>query len=178
MYELMSELENLPDEEKLAVMNEYNNYFYEKTESGMSENEAAQLLPSPKEIADSYRSGEPYELGGEHTEKKQSLSPLGVLLFILMIPVCAVYEALAFVMGTGASVVMLALCVAAAFFGVACFGVSALSHGFILLGIGGLFLTVALVLFSAAMFKGIAAAFAWFPRTMGRVLHRKKEARK
>lgn len=180
MYELMVAAESFSDKEKYDLMKDCNRYFFDKKESGMTEEEIIEGLPKPKLLAAAYRAGEPFGTTGDDIEEETSggISPLSVFVFSLLIPVCGVYELLAFVLGLTAAVLMLALCVAAAFLSVACFGVSTLSHGFILIGIGGLFATVALVLFSCALFKAIIAAFKWFPSYMNRTLHNKRGGRK
>ena len=174
MYELMVAAEDFPDEVKFALVNDYNRHFAEMLDSGKTESEITAVLPSPQEIAESYVKGEPITPGGAHDGGEGGATPLGVFLFILMIPVLIVYESLAFVVGLLTAILLLALCVAAAFASVASFGVMGLSRGFILLGIGGLFVTVALVLVSVAAFRGIASGFAWFPRLMGRTLRFKR----
>lgn len=173
MYELMVASESFPDDVKYNIMNDYTRFFHERLEAGQSESEIISQLPSPKSIAEAYASGEPLLPGESFEESRREASrvtALGVFLFILLIPVCIVYEVLALAAGVTAAVLLLALCVAAAFVSVACFGVTALSRGFILLGIGGIFITVALVLFSVAAFRAIAEGFAWFPKMTGRVL--------
>ena len=45
----------------------------------------------------------------------------------------------------------------------------------ILLGVGGLILTVAFVMLSAAAFRGFFAALAFFPKFMSRVLWNRKD---
>ncbi len=178
MYDLMTAVKDLSDEEKYVIMNDYNQYFFDKKEAGLSEEEIVAALPSPKSIAEDYHHGIPTPIDGMDfgsvSENEDKKTPLSILLFILLMPVCAVYEALAVVLGIAAAVVMLALCIAAAFASVGCFGLAGLSRGFILVGIGGLLLTVALVLLSAAMFRAIAAGIAWFPRFMKRVLNNRK----
>lgn len=171
MYELMSHANDLPDDEKYALMSEYDRLFTEKKESGMNESEIIAQLPPPEELAHKYLQSR----GGLSEEQERGkadhpFTALGVLFFILLIPVLIVYEVLVFTLGLLLAVLMLALCIAAAFGSIAGFGISSLSHGFILLGIGGLFVTVALVLFSAAYFRGAASALAWFPAMMGRTL--------
>ncbi len=171
MYELMTCAEGFSDEEKYSLMSEYDGYFSEHEAQGESDEEIIAALPSPKEIADKF-------MNGEHvfsTEDKQNVengaTALGVMFFILLIPVLIVYEALVLALGLALALAILALCVAAAFGSVTCFGVFSLSGGLILAGVGGLFITVSLVLLSAAYFKGIGGAFKWFPSLMGRTLH-------
>ncbi len=176
MYELMKAVESFPDEKKYTVMSDYDRYFSRKKESGLSDEDIIAALPMPQSIADGYRSGSPFPLdeptASEFSEKsKGRAAPLGVFLFTLLVPVCAVYEVLDAALSVVAAVIMLALCVAAAFASVACFGVISLSKGFILLGIGGLLITAALVLFSSVLFRLLARSFGAFPRLMKRVLH-------
>ena len=177
MYELMTAAESFSDEERYTILNDCNQYFYDKKEAGLTEAEIIEGLPAPKTIAAAYKAGEPMGFRDEAAES-EGASPLGVLFFTLLIPVCGVYAILTFGRGAVAAVVLLALCIAAAFMSVACFGISSLSHGFILIGVGGLFATVALVVFSAAVFKATAAAFKWFPSFMGRTLRRRSGGQK
>ena len=174
MYELMKAAESFPDEMKFGLVNDCNRYFADQLDAGMTEAEITASLPSPGEIAERCKNGKPYLPGALGADAARSATPLGIFLVVLLSPVLVVYEALMLAAGVISAVLLLALCVAAAFASVACFGVSTLSHGFILLGIGGLLVTVALVLFSVAAFRGIASGFAWFPRFMGRVLTFKK----
>ena len=179
MYELMVACESFSDEQKYNIMNDCNQFFFDKKEAGLSEEEIISALPEPKRIAQSYKAGETSVFKDSEAETDETgATPLGVFLFVLLIPLCGVYEVLVFVLGLIACVALLAVCIAAAFLSVASFGVSTLSHGFVLVGIGGLFGTVALVLFSAAFFRMIAAAFRWFPSYMGRLLKREKGGRK
>lgn len=180
MYELMKAVESFPDEKKYTVMSDYDRYFSRKKEDGLSDEDIISALPMPQSIADGYRSGNPFPLY-EQTESEFSensrgrAAPLGVFLFALLIPVCAVYEVLDAVVSLAAAVIMLALCIAAAFASVACFGVISLSKGFILLGIGGLLITAALVLFSSVLFRLLVRSFGAFPRLMRRVLKYQKK---
>lgn len=178
MYELMTAVQSLSDEVQYVIMNDYNQYFFDKKEQGMTEDQITASLPSPEKIADEYKHGMITPVDGMKTIRRTvppaRITPLGVTLFILLIPVCAVYETLAVTLGLAAAVFMLALCIVLAFASVACFGVSSLSVGFIVMGIGGLFVTVASVLFGASLLKGIAAAVTWFPCFMKRVLKNQK----
>lgn len=179
MYELMTAVKNLPDEAQYVIMNDYNEFFDIKKSEGLDEEDITALLPSPKVLAAEYRHGMPTPIDGTKMAERAAPPPhvtaLSVFLFILLIPVCAVYEIIAFAVGLAFSVLLLALCIAAAFAGVACFGLSALSRGFILLGVGGLILTVAFVMLSAAAFRGFIAALAFFPKFMSRVLWNRKD---
>lgn len=175
MYELMIAAKELPDDERLTLMSDYDKYF----ELHQQDN-AADALPSPKEIAESYLHGEPIIPEGVGSSqaayaKKEKATALGVLVFILLIPVCAVYELLIIAAGLVVSVLALAMCAAAAIASTVCFGAASLSIGVVFVGIGGLFITAALVLLSAALFRLIGTAFLFFPGLMSRVLRLKKK---
>ena len=171
MYELMTCAEDFSDDKKYSLMSEYDGYFAERESEGMSDSEIIASLPSPKEIAERSRRGEDVFSTEKAADVNNSPTFLGVVFFILLIPVLIVYEALVLAGVIAFSAVLLALCVAAAFGSVTCFGVSVLSHGLILAGVGGLFVTVAAVLFSAAYFRSLKRAFGWFPSMMKRTLH-------
>lgn len=182
MYELMVELEGVPDEEKFVLMNDYTQYFENKSDSGMSEEDIVKNLSSPKEIARSYKRGKPIPLEGVDSVLTSDLSgdktALSVLKFVLLIPVCAVYEVLAVGLGVALLAAVLALCMACAVGGVVSFVSVSLGNGFIFLGVGAVFLTFAFVMLFMVVFKFSVDAVKFFPAFMGRVLANKPKNRR
>ena len=181
MYDLMVELEGVPDEDKLVLMNDYNQYFTDRIEGGMSEDDIVSRLRSPKEIAASFKNGTPIPIEGVDSVligvQKGNKTPMSVFKFILLIPVCAVYEVFAVSVGLVLLAVTLVLCAVCALASVAAFMSVPLSRGFILLGVGGIFLTFAFVMLCTAVFAGALGAAAKFPGFMGRVLNNRTKER-
>lgn len=182
MYDLMLELEGIPDEEKFVLMNDYNQFFENKLEEGMTEEEIVNNLRTPHDIARSYKKGKPIPIEGvdsvltsEQTGKKTLSS---VFKFVLLIPVCAVYEVLAAALCAAVMLTVLALCLACAIGGVVSFVSVSLGGGFVLLGIGAVFLTFAFVVLFMLSVRLTADAVKLFPRFMGRVLANKPAERR
>ena len=174
MYELMTAVHHLSDEAQYIIMQDYNEFFFNKKEEGLSEDEIISILPSPKTIAAEYKDGGmPLPVDGmKMTERAQPPSKptaLSTFLFILLIPLCVVYELLMLIGSIICVVLLFALCVAFALVSVGCFSICSLSAGFVVLGIGALIVTTAGVLLSAGMFKALWAGFLWFPKYINRV---------
>ena len=169
MYELMLAVSDFPDEEKFQIKNEFDDYFSQKNAEGISENDIIESLPKPSDIANSFISGEPFHPG--KIIEKTSVTPKSILIFSLLVPVCILYEILVFVLGTIIIVLLLSACAAFAFAGTACFGGSGLSIGFIFAGIGGILITISLVLFSASFINFMGSGFAWFPIYKKKILN-------
>ena len=64
MYDLMIALNGIPDEEKFVLMNDYTQYFEDKLESGMVEEDIVNSLKAPREIARRYKNGNPIPIDG------------------------------------------------------------------------------------------------------------------
>lgn len=182
MYELMTELGDLSDEKKYIVMNEYTQYFNEKTESGMSEESIISSLHSPKDIAQSYKSGSPIRLEGVSSvcvsPCEGGKTPLSVFKFILLIPAAAVYITVLSALGLSVLLASFLLCAASVCLSVFSFTVASLQTGFVLLGIGGIFFAFAFLMLSVVIFKGALRLICFFPALMGRVLRNEKKAGK
>lgn len=182
MYELMTELDGLPDERKYIVMNEYTQYFTEQTENGLSEEGIISSLGSPKEIAQSYKSGSPIRLAGvasvDLSSGESTKTPLSVFKFILLIPAAAVYLPVMTALGLAVLLISLLLCAASVCLTVFSFTVASLQTGFIFLGIGGIFFAFAFVMFCVVIFKGALRLVFFFPKLMGRVLRNESKAGK
>lgn len=177
MYDLMIALEGIPDEEKFVLMNDYTQYFEDKLASGMSEEKITGSLKSPREIARHYKSGNPIPIDG--VESVLTSNPQGkktflsVFKFILLLPVCAVYEVIAAAFGIALLAAALLLCMACALGGVVSFVSAALNKGFILLGIGAVLLTFAFVMLFMLVFRFSVDAVKFFPAFMSRILSNK-----
>lgn len=183
MYDLMVELEGIPDEDKFVVMNDYTQYFSDSIENGLSEDDIINALRSPKEIADGYKNGTPIPIKGVESvlgnNRKGNKTVQSVFKFILLIPVCALYEVLTVLLGLACLAVTLVLCAVGALASVTAFLSVPLNNGFIFLGFGGIFLTFSCVMLCAVVFKGAVGAVLKFPVFMGKVLNnRKKEGNK
>ena len=179
MFELTTALSFLPEEERCTVTSEYDHFFDSKAAQGESESDTIASLPSPEKIAESYKKGDPYSPGGEDIvigRRQNRPTVLGVFLFILLIPVCVVYEAVMLALIIITAVVFIAACVAVIFASAACLGAIPLSRGFILLGVGGLLIAVALTLYGVALLRLIASAAGKMPALMKRVLHTERRA--
>ncbi len=180
MYELMVELADIPDEEKVVIMNDYTQFFTEHTEQGMSEENIINALSSPKEIANGYKNGLPLPIEGIESvyinEQSGKVTAISVLKFILLIPVAAIYIPVTAVLGIAILLLSLALCAASVCLSVFSFTVASLQTGFILLGIGGIFFTLAFLILSVVIFKGAIKTVLVFPKLMGRVLKNNKKA--
>ena len=181
MYDLMVELDGVPDEDKFVLMNDYNQYFTDRIDEGLSEDDIISKLRSPKEIADGYRNGVPIPIDGVDSvlssSQRGEKTPLSVLKFVLLIPVCALYEVLAVSVGVILLAAVAALCAAGSLVSVAAFMSASLNTGFMLLGIGGIFLTFAFIMLCAAVFGGALGAVKKFPGFMGNVLHNRTKER-
>ncbi len=173
MYELMTAVRHLSDEAQYVIMQDYNEYFFNKKEEGLSEEEIIASLPSPKTIASDYKHGMPTPMDGMRMAQRQEPpskpTGLNVFLFILLIPVCAAYELMMVLFAAVTAALLLALCAASALASVACFSLLGLSAGFAAAGAGGLIVTVGFVLFGAGIFRALWAGLRWFPRYMNRV---------
>ena len=171
MYELMSALDGLPDEDKYIIKNDYDRYFAEQLEKGVDESEIITALGSPEDIACKYKNGDRAVLEGILNEKRQSKKTAGsVAKFILLLPVGAVAVPL-----TAAACVLLVtvavlLCIASLALGVFSFTLVSFSPGFIIIGLGLVTLTFAFVMLCIALSKFTAAAVRIFPQFMKRVL--------
>ncbi len=182
MYDLMIGLDGVPDEEKLLVMNDYDLYFSEKISDGMSEEAIVSSLKSPEEIAKGYKTGQPVPIEGVESVLsdlgKGKKTPLSVFKFILLIPVCALYEIFALSLGIVSLIVSLGLCFSGALLSVAAFMSSPLSRWFIVIGIGSIVITFAFVMLVTAVFQGTVRLVRKFPRFMSRILHNCEKERK
>lgn len=182
MYDLMIALEGVPDEEKFVMMNDYTRYFEDKLAEGMSEESIVSSLKSPREIARRYKNGNPIPIDG--VESVLTSNPQGkktfssIFKFVLLVPVCAVYEVLAVGFGIVMLAAILVLCMACALGGVVSFVSVALNKGFLLLGIGAVFLTFALVMLFMIVFRFSVDSVKFFPALMGRILSNKPKERK
>lgn len=176
LYDLTLAVSDLPDEDKLSAVSGCEARIDELLAEGLDESEVLSSFPSPAAIAGSYRRGRPVDFSsvraGRISDEKDtsSVSLKDLLLFILLIPVCAAVEIILFAIGIIIAVAALALTIAAALASAACFGVVTLSIGFLFIGIGGFFLTAACALLCAVLFRGIADILALFPRRMGRLI--------
>ena len=179
MYDLMVYLEGVPDEEKYVLMNDYNQYFENRIQNGDSEETITNSLKPPREIARRYKKGNPIPIEGiesvipcEQSDNKDFFSILG---FILLIPVCIVYEIAAAVFCAALLIAVLALCMSGAVGVIISFVSAALGKGFVLLGLGCVFLTLAfLILFMLTITFAIKAV-KYFPNVMKRVLANKRK---
>lgn len=180
MYELMVELADIPDEEKVVIMNGYTQFFAERTNQGMSEESIIDTLSSPKEIAQGYKNGSPLPIEGVESvysgEKSGEKTAGSVIKFILLIPVAAIYIPITAVLGLAVLLLSLALCAASVCLTVFSFTVASLQTGFIVLGIGGIFFTLAFLMLCVVIFKGSWKIVLAFPRLMGQVLTNKRKA--
>ena len=174
MYDLMRELDGVPDEEKFVLMNDYTQYFENHIESGMTEESIIENLKTPHEIACCYKKGKPIPLEGVESvlasEQDGDKTALSVIKFIFLIPVCVVYEAATAAVCAIIVAASLALCLVCAVGGVVSFVSVVLNKGFILLGIGAVILTFAFVMLFMLAVNFTVSAVKLFPRYMGRVL--------
>ena len=179
MYDLMVYLEGVPDEEKYVLMNDYNQYFENRIQNGDSEETITQFLKPPREIARRYKKGNPIPIEGidsviphEQADNKDFFSILG---FILLIPVCVVYETAVIVFCTALLIAVLALCMSGAVGIIVSFVSAALSKGFVLLGLGCVFLTLAFIILFMLTVNFFINAVKYFPNIMKRVLANKQK---
>lgn len=181
MYELMTELSDLPDEEKYVVMNDYNQLFSEQIADGMSEEAVTSALASPQKIAEGYKNGRPLPIVGVQSIYENSsgkATSLSVFKFICLIPVAIVYVPVTLALGILALLLTAVLCAASVCLSVFSFTVASLQTGFILTGIGGIFFTLTFLLLSVFVFKGAVCMVTAFPKFMGRILKNKRKADK
>lgn len=177
MYDLMIALEGIPDEEKFVLMNDYTRYFENKLAGGMSEENIVNSLKSPREIARRYKNGNPIPIDGVDSvltsDPKGKKTFLSVFKFILLLPVCAVYEVIAAAFGIVILAAVLILCMACALGVVVSFVSVALNNGFIFLGIGAVLLTFAFVMLFMLVCRFSVDAVKFLPNLMGRILSNK-----
>ncbi len=181
MYDLTVALDGVPDEEKYVLTNDYDRYFSDRLSEGMSEELITQNLSSPAEIARRYKQGDPIPIDGVDSvfvsQKKGKITFLSVCKFILMIPLCIVYEIISVFFGIVLFLISLMLCVGGALFSVAAFMSMSLNIGFLLLGIGGIFLTVSFVMLSGFVILAAVKAVRFLPGKMSVILNNKSGAR-
>lgn len=172
MYELMKELDGIPDESKYIIMNDYSGYFSEQEDKGLSVDDIIAKLGSPEKIALSYKNGVPVlpEEIGEVTDKGNR-TPLSVLKFILMIPAAALYVPLTASLGLVMFSAAAVLCVASIALSVYAFSALSLSFGFIIVGIGGVLFTFSFVMLCVTVCRLAVRMVTAFPKYMGRVLN-------
>lgn len=184
MYELMVELDGVPDEEKLVLMNDYNTYFENKLEGGMSEEQIIEGLKTPHEIARRYKKGKPLPIEGVDSvlthENQGEKTFFSVVKFIFLIPVCAVYELLVLAFGIAGMALVLALCLACTLFVVVSFVSIPLNMGFIFVGLGCVCLMMAFIMLFIIVIHFMMMLMKLLPNYMGRVLSNtpKKEAQR
>lgn len=180
MYELMVELADIPDNEKVVIMNDYTQLFSESTEQGMSEESIISSLATPKEIAQSYKDGAPLPIKGVDSvysnEQGGNITASSIMKFILLIPVAIIYVAVTSAFGLVVLLLCLALCAVSVCLSVFSFTVAGLQSGFILLGIGGIFFTLAFLMLCVVVFKGAIKIILKIPKYMGSVLRNNKKA--
>ena len=171
MYELMKELDDLSDERKLDIMNDYTGFFAEQADIGRTEEEIISLLHSPKEIAESYRNGEPVELEsfGAKSEERQPAHKR-VLKFILLIPCAVIYVPFTAVIGAALVLLSVALCAATVALSVFAFSAVKLSIGFVLIGAGGIIFTASFVMLCVAFVRLTGKMVLYLPKYMAGVL--------
>ena len=181
MYDLMIALDGIPDEEKLVLTNDYNQYFEDRLNKGMSEERIVNSLKSPREIARRYKSGNPIPIDGVDsvlTSNPKGNKPASrVIKFILLVPVCGVYEVLAVVLGIALLAVILALCMACTLGVVVSFVSASLNVGFVFMGVGAVCLTFAFVMLFMITLKLSINAVKIFPKFMSRILSNKPKER-
>ena len=176
MYELMSALDGMPDEDKYTIKNECDRYFAQQLEKGTDESEIINGLGSPEAIALRYKHGDRVLLNGIITEKKQGKRTAGsVARFILLLPVGAVTVPLTAVMCVLFLMFAVVLCIVSLALGVFSFTLTSFSPGFIIIGLGLLTLTFSFVMLCIALSKFTSAAVRVFPRFMKRVLENEGE---
>lgn len=177
MYKLMVELTDLPDEKKYVIMNEYTQFFDERLDRGMSEEQIAEALPAPKVIAQAYKDGSPLPIGemqSIYDGKSSSRTAASVFKFICLIPVAVLYFPIVTVLGLALFLIAVALCAACVCMSVFSFTAVPLQTGFILTGIGGIFFTLTFLFLSILIFKGVFVLLKIFPAFMGSVLNNGK----
>lgn len=177
MYELMKELNDLPDESKYIIMNDYTEFFSEQEDKGRSAEDIIGGLSSPKQIALGYRNGMPVPIEGitesEHTGRR---TPLSVLKFVLMLPAAVLYVCVTAALGLVMLAVAALLCVGGVALSVYSFAALSLSFGFIIVGIGGVLFTFAFVVLCVSVFRLAVRMVTAFPKYMGRVLYTKQKS--
>ena len=99
---------------------------------------------------------------------------LSVLKFILMIPVCFLYEIAAVALGTVLFAAAAALCISAALICVGAFMSVTLDAGFVVFGLGSILLTFSFIMLAVLVFKSLTRAVKFFPNLMGGILRNKK----
>jgi len=171
MYELMKELDFMSDEKKYDIMNDYNGFFSEQTDNGKSEDEIIDLLRSPKEIAESYRSGMPLSLEFLTSDSSEHIPAYKrIIKFILLIPCAVVYVPVTAVLGAVLIALSVILCAVGVAVSVYSFSALHLSLGFAVIGIGGIVFTFAFVMLCVAFVQLTSKMVTYFPRYMGRLL--------
>jgi len=176
MFELMSALDGMPDEDKYNITNDYERYFDEQLENGVEESEIIKALGSPEQIAKRYKSGDPIPLDGIMPQKGKSNKTAGsIAKFILLLPVGAVAVPLIAVICIALVLIAAVICIAALAGGVFSFTLTSFSPGFIMIGLGLVTLTFAFVMLCIALSKFTALAVGAFPRFMKRVLENEGE---
>lgn len=180
MYELMVELADISDKEKVVIMNDYTQLFSESIEQGVSEENIIASLATPKEIAQSYKDGSPLPIKGVDSvyncEQGGNMTTSSIMKFILLIPVAILYVAVTSALGLATLFLCLVLCAASVCISVFSFTVASLQTGFILLGIGGIFFTLAFLILCVVVFKSAIKIVLKFPKYMGSVLRNNKKA--
>ncbi len=171
MFELMSALDGMPDEDKYNITNDYEKYFDEQLENGVEESEIINALGSPGLIAKRYISGDPIPLDGIMPQKGKSRKTAGsIAKFILLLPVGAVTVPLTAVVCVVLALIAAAVCIVSLAGGVFSFTLLSFSPGFIIIGLGLIALTFAFVMLCIALSKFTALAVGAFPRFMKKVL--------
>lgn len=180
LYQLMKELDEFPDEMRYMIVNDYAFYYGEQLEKGLSEEQISKNLYSPKEIAESYKNGQPLTPTGTDSiyksDREKSRTALSIFKFICLIPVAIIYMPVASVLGLALFLCTICLGIISVCVSVFSFTVSGINLGFIFTGIGGIFFTAAFVFLSIIIFKSALALIRAFPEFMGRVLNNKKKA--
>ena len=172
MYELMKELDGVNDESKYVIMNDYTGFFSEQTDNGRSVDEIIAMLHTPKEIAESYKNGKPFEptcIASDTQEKNPAYKR--VLKFILLIPCAIVLESLSALAGTLLVLLSVILCIASVAVSVYSFSALSLSFGFIIIGIGGILFTFSFIMLCVASVQLTVKMLTAFPKYMSRVLN-------
>lgn len=179
MYALMTELSDLPDEQKYVIMSDYTQFFSDEIAKGRSEEDIISSLEAPEKIAKDYKNGTSLPPEGVRSiygdTQCSKVTPLSIFKFVCLIPVAAVYLAVTVTLGLVLLLITVMLCVASVCLSVFSFTVASLQTGFILTGIGAIFFTFTFIFLSVSVFKGAVFTVTIFPKFMGRVLKNKSK---
>lgn len=177
MYKLMVELAELPDEKKYVIMNDYNRFFSENLEKGLSEEQITEKLQSPVIIAQSYKDGSPLSLTGIdsiYNGEKSKRTAASTFKFICLIPAAIILFPLITFLGLTLFLLSAGLCVVGVCIGVFSFTVASIQIGFIFMGVGGIFFTLCFLFLSIFILKVAFFILKSFTSFMKDILHNRK----